>query len=239
MIKCFIIDDEQPAINVLSAYISQIQELELVGSDTNPVKGIEKIKLLKPDVVFLDIQMNEMNGLDVMQILHKEIKVVFCTAYSQFAVESYDLNAVDYLMKPVSFARFMKTIDRLQEKSKEDRPGEVIPNDYLFFAMEQKGKMRRIDLDDIDYIEGMSNYMAFHILGKQILLYTTMKELEEKLPSSQFMRIHKSYIIAFNKIELIEKHCVKMRNYESLLPISESYRDALYEKIKGRVIRFN
>ena len=123
MIKCFIIDDEQPAINVLSAYISQIQELELVGSDTNPVKGIEKIKLLKPDVVFLDIQMNEMNGLDVMQILHKEIKVVFCTAYSQFAVESYDLNAVDYLMKPVSFARFMKTIDRLRKSQKKTGPG--------------------------------------------------------------------------------------------------------------------
>lgn len=236
--KCFVIDDEQPAINVLSTYIKQTTGLELAGSDTNPLRGLERIKEIKPDVVFLDIQMDEMNGLEVMKLIPSDTKVIFCTAYSQFAVESYNLNAVDYLMKPVPYYRFLKAVYRVEPKP-ERRPEESkSADDYLFFSLE-KGKMGRIDLNDIDYIEAKGNYMAFFINGKPTMVYITLKELEEMLPPERFMRIHKSFIISTTKIELMEKNMVKVRSYTDMIPVGEVYKDELNEKIKGRIIRFS
>lgn len=236
--KCFIIDDEQPAINVLSAYIKQTKGLELAGSETNPLKGLEKIKELKPDVVFLDIQMDEMNGLEVMKLIPTYTKVIFCTAYSQFAVDSYNLNAVDYLMKPVPYYRFLKSIYKIEPKPERKPDENNSVGDYLFFSVE-KGKMGRIELSDIDYIEAKGNYMAFFMHGKPTLVYVTMKELEEVLPPEKFIRIQKSFIVSTHKIELIEKTLLKVRNYPDMIPIGEAYKEELFEKIRGRVIRFS
>lgn len=237
--RCFIIDDEQPAINILQTFINNTTGLELVGSDINPISGIKKINELKPDVVFLDIQMDEMNGLEVVKHIPEGVKVVFCTAYSQFAVDSYDLNAVDYLMKPVPYERFLKSIEKVEPSLKEESEEDGSSSDYMFFAMEQKGRMGRIEFDDIDYIEAMSNYMCFVMNGKKVLVYVTMKELEAVLPKTKFMRIHKSFIIYKHKVELIEKNSVKLFNYDTLIPIGENYRTEVNEKLKGRVIRFN
>ncbi|MDE3234531.1 MAG: response regulator transcription factor [Bacteroidota bacterium] len=187
MIKCFVIDDEQPAIKVIENYIKRIPILQLVGVETNPIKGLEIVKTTQIDLLFLDIQMDEMSGIDVAASLNETIKVIFCTAYSEFAVMSYELNAIDYLMKPISFARFTKAIQRVSAEESAGKQKDI-DDDYIFVRTEHKGKMVKIDFRDIDYIEGRSNYIAFHMGAKYILAHISLREMEERLPTSSFMR---------------------------------------------------
>lgn len=238
MIRCVIIDDEEPAINILKKYIERLPNLELVKTETNPLLGIEMIKREKPDVVFLDIQMDEMNGIDVMKILGDSVNVVFCTAYSEFAVTSYDLDAVDYLMKPIEFNRFVKAVKRINDviSHQQCADSEAIPNDYIFVKAGQRGKMLKIDLDDIDFVEGMNNYVAFHRGSQKTLAYLTMKELEERLPGSQFIRVHKSFIVALKQISLMENNELALKKLSKRIPIGANYKDAFIERMKNRLM---
>lgn len=238
MIRCVIIDDEQAAINVLKKYIGRLPNLELVGTETNPLLGIEIIRKEKPDVVFLDIQMDEMSGIEVMKILGDSINVVFCTAYSEFAVTSYELDAVDYLMKPIEFSRFVKAVQRVTDTlaHQPSSGSEAIPNDYIFVKAGQRGKMLKIDLDDIDFVEGMNNYVAFHRGPQKTLAYLTMKELEERLPSGQFMRVHKSYIVALKQISLMENNELILKKLPKRIPIGANYKEAFMERMKDKLM---
>lgn len=237
MIKCFILDDEQPSIDIVKGYIQKIPALELIGTSLNPIEGVELIRATKPDVVFLDIQMDEMNGIEVKQIIDPGIKVVFCTAYSEFAVTSYDLDAVDYLIKPIAFSRFVRAVQRISDKIiLSIHAAEVIPHDYFYVKTEHKGKMVKIDLDDIDYIESRSNYASIQRGDNATLGYLSMKDLETKLPSSQFARIHKSYIVAINRIAAFENGSLLLKNHTVRIPIGDSYRENFMEKMKDKLI---
>lgn len=238
MIKCVLIDDEQPAINILENYIKRIPFLQIMGTATNPVSGLELIEKYKPELVFLDIQMDEMNGIDVMKMIDPDIKVIFCTAYSEFAVTSYELNAMDFLMKPIPFDRFVKAIRKIRsaENTLRHNETESIANDYIFVKTEQKGKMLKIDLNDIDYIEAMSNYIAFHRGSAKTLVYSSMKEIEEYLTGSPFMRIHKSYIIALNKIVSIDNSCVVLKNRTERIPLSHTYKAAFMQTLNNKLL---
>lgn len=241
MIKCVIIDDEQPAINVLENYIKRVPYLQLVGTATNPILGIELINSTKAELVFLDIQMDEMNGIDVMKVLPDNIKVIFCTAYSEFAVTSYELNAVDYLMKPIPFDRFAAAIKKISPLNITSLANEstLTSNDYIFVKTEQKGKMVKIDLDDIDFIEAMNNYIAFYRGNSKTLVYSTMKEIEAHLPSSKFLRIHKSFIIAIDKIASVDNNCISLKNRSEQIPISLTYKTAFMQVLTNRVLNGN
>ena len=241
MIKCVIIDDEQPAINVLENYIKRVPYLQLVGTATNPILGIELINSTKAELVFLDIQMDEMNGIDVMKVLPDNIKVIFCTAYSEFAVTSYELNAVDYLMKPIPFDRFASAIKKISPLNITSLANESVTtsNDYIFVKTEQKGKMVKIDLDDIDFIEAMNNYIAFYRGNSKTLVYSTMKEIEGHLPSSKFLRIHKSYIIAINKITSVDNNCITLKNRSEQIPVSLTYKPAFMQVLSNKVLNGN
>lgn len=238
MIRCVIIDDEQFAINIIEDYISKIPSLQLIGTTTNPLEGLEMARSKKADLVILDIQMDEMNGIEVMRVLPKEVKVIFCTAYSEFAVDSYEVEAVDYLLKPVSFSRFVKAIQRVTNLVMEQAVEELtsIPDDYIFIKTEQKGKMVKINLIDIEYIEGMKNYVAFHCGKKKILAYLTLKDLEEKLPRNQFMRVHKSYIVALRLITTVENSNLILKERTERIPLSESYREIFFEHMKNKLL---
>ena len=230
MIKCYIIDDEQPAIKILENYLKKFPTIELVGTSTNPLLGIEEVKKNKVELVFLDIQMDEMNGIEVVEHIDPKTKVIFCTAYSEFAVKSYELNAVDYLMKPIAFERFEKAIQRLIGTQIEKNEKEI-PNDYLFVKTGQKGKMVKIDFNDISYIEGRSNYIAFHILHRVILSHTSLRDMETYLPKNMFMRVHKSYIVALNKIVAIENNEIRLTGSSTSIPLSVSYKDAFLTRL--------
>lgn len=232
MIKCAIIDDEQPAIDVIQFYIDrmcrlQLADLELTGTATNPLTGLDMIKEQKPDVVFLDIQMDEMSGLEVMRIISPETKVVFCTAFSEFAVQSYDLEAVDYLMKPVEFERFVKAVQRVAVSlSAPLMPiHNIVAKDYVFVKTENKGRMIKIDFNDIDYIEGLRNYVTFYLANRKIIAHYTMKEVEDLLPADQFMRVHRSYIVAVKKISEIRGGELILKTTPVRIPVSNHYRE--------------
>ncbi|MFC0774047.1 LytR/AlgR family response regulator transcription factor [Terrimonas alba] len=238
MIKCIIIDDERPAIRLIKKYIERIPTLQLIGETTNPITGIEMVKTEKPDLVFLDIQMDEMNGIDVMKIIGKEALVIFCTAYSEFAVTSYELHAIDYLMKPIDFNRFVRAVQRVAD-TMAARPTlyeDAIPNDYIFVKAGQKGKMLKIDIDDIDIVEAKNNYVAFHCNGKKTMAYLTLKELEERLPTSQFMRVHKSYIVALKQISLMENNELVLKKGGLRVPIGASYKELFLERMKSKLM---
>jgi two-component system LytT family response regulator len=239
MKKCVIIDDEQPAIDVLVNYVKQMPGLVLVGTATNPLIGIEMIKRNNADVVFLDIQMDEMSGIDVIKIIGSKTKVIFCTAYGEFAVASYDLDATDYLMKPIAFSRFVKAVQRIvDEPTAVENPSldASVSSDYIFVKTEQKGKMLKIDLDDIDFIEAMSNYITFHRGKQKTMAYSTMKELEGRLQSYRFMRVHKSYIVSIKKISAIENGDIILKDRTERIPLSNSYKDAFMDLMKYKIM---
>ena len=238
MIKCIIIDDEQHAIDVLTHYIKKIPQLQLLATATNPLEGIDLVNRHKPALVLLDIQMDEMNGIDVMKTIGDKTKVIFCTAYSEFASTAFDLEAVDYLMKPVPFPRFLKAIHRAMNQILDESAIEpaAIPNDYIFVKTEQKAKLLKINFDDIDYIEGQKNYVAFHRGKDKTLALLNMKDLEERLPRSQFIRVHKSYIVPFNNITALEGNTLVLKNRQERISIGDSYKDSLSERLKTNLM---
>lgn len=236
MIKCVIIDDEQPAINVIQNYIKRIDNLELVGTATNPIAGIELVRKHKAEVVFLDIQMDEMTGIEVMNVLDSSVQVIFCTAFSEFAVESYELNAVDYLVKPIAFNRFAKAVKRIKVNGNASSADEFITDDYVFVKAEQKGKMVRINIDEIDYVEGQNNYIAIHCGNSKTMIYGTMKDVESFLSPNRFIRVHKSFIVAASKIIQVENNNIQLKNQRTKIPLSKTYKDAFYEKVKNKML---
>lgn len=238
MITCIIIDDERPAINVIERYIEKLPDFQLIGTTTNPIHGIQLIKQHEPDVVFLDIQMDEMNGIEVMKAIGGITKVVFCTAYSEFAVESYELKAFDYLMKPIEYPRFSITAQRLTDTfgARSASAVTAIPNDYIFVKAGKRGKMIRVDFNDIDYIQGMSNYVAFVGPPRKIVAYLSLKELEERLPSSDFMRVHKSFIVALRQVASLENNELILKKAEMHVPVGANYKELFLERMRDKLM---
>lgn len=238
-IKCIVIDDENPAIEVLKNYIQRIPELELVSCFNNPIEGLKEIKRQNIDLVFLDIQMDELSGIEVMNIIDEDVKVILCTAYSEFALEGFNLNAVDYLLKPINFERFSKSIDKLKKNYFFDNKIDNSESDYFFIKTEQKGKIIKIKFSEIDYIESLGNYVIFHLEEQKVTAYTSMKNLEEILPKNQFKRIHKSYIINSFKIGMIENGFVLINNSigkNLKLSIGNNYKDKIMNELKKKLL---
>lgn len=238
MINCIIVDDEQHAIDILQHYIKQTPYLNLVASFTNPLEALLLLGQQKMDLVFLDIQMPELSGIDFIKTIHGKSKVILTTAYSEFALEGYELYVVDYLMKPIRQQRFLAAVQKAIEqigvgKDAQSHPAE---DDYIFVKTESKGKLLKINLADIDYIEAMKNYVVIYRSGQKIFVYTSMKELEERLPGKDFIRIHKSFIIPVTNITGIEGNMVRLKNVTAEILIGENYKAALMEIIRRKMI---
>lgn len=231
-IKCIIIDDEQHAIDVLEHYIHKEQDLQLVGTFTNPLEGLKSIKKLQADVVFLDIQMDEMSGLEIASLLQDNVKIIFSTAFPQYAVEGFELDAVDYLVKPVSFERFTKAIEKVRKSRTSLSSDKNIP-DYLLVKTEQKGKLIKINFDELDYIESLGNYVTFHCAERKVTAYATLRDLENNLPKLLFVRIHKSHIVQLQKVSAIENGFVQLRTQKGILKLSigNTYKEELLQKL--------
>lgn len=237
MIRCYIIDDEQPAIDVIKKYISKIPELFLVGMNTNPINAIEFISKNDIELVFLDIQMDEMNGLEVIKILGNKYKYVLCTAYSEFAINGYDLDAVDYLLKPITFQRFERALIRVDKRiNSTNKFHEKFIDDYIYVKTESKGKMLKIDLSDILYIEAKSNYVAFHLENKKILSHISLKDLEEKLSHLDFLRVHKSFIIPLKRVTTVQNCEILLKHVATPIPLSAFYKESFFKKVSNNFL---
>ena len=238
MIKCLIVDDEQHAIDILVHYIKQTSYLELVASSTKPVEALQIVATQQVDLVFLDIQMPDLSGIDFIKAINGKAKVILTTAYSEFAIEGFDLEVVDYLLKPIRFPRFLNAVQKAVKITGEKAVEAEKKNeaDYIFVKTESKGKLLKINLGDIEYIEGMKNYVAIYRGGQKTLVYTNLKDLINHLPADDFIRIHKSFIIPIARITGIEGNRVLIKNVNAEIQIGENYKPQLMEIIKDKMI---
>lgn len=236
MIKCIVVDDKPLAIDVLKHYIEKVPFLELAYSTTNPLEALAKVTEGEIDLVFLDIQMPELTGLQFMKIVKGKCQIILTTAYSEYALEGFDNDAVDYLLKPVSFERFYKAAEKVKliHKGMTIIPNEVIiPKkekeiDSIFVKTEYK--LVRIATDTILYVEAMQNYVNIYTTAEKITSLQTMKKMEEQLPNPQFVRVHKSFIVAVHKIDSVERNRIAIGG--KLIPLSDNYRNSFYDAIE-------
>ena len=238
MITCLIVDDEYDALDVLTHYVQQTPMLQLVKATINPLEALQIMATQKINLLFLDIQMPQLSGIDVIKAIDSRTKVILTTAYSEFAVEAYNLEVVDYLLKPIPFPRFLTAVQRAAKQLSEVEEM-VMPKeeaDYIFVKTEAKGKLLKIDLADIEYIEAANNYVAVHQRGKKTLVYTTMKEMEDRLPQKSFIRVQKSYIVPISKITGIEGNRLLLKDNKADIVIGESYKASLMEIIKNKIV---
>ena len=225
-IRCLVIDDEQPAIDVLQKYISDVDALELVGSCTNSVEALSFLQSNSVDLLFLDIQMPQILGTNFIRALKSPPKVIFITAYRKYAVEGFELNAVDYLLKPVSFERFLKAVSKVLEINletsmpPENKVEREAAQPFLYFRSDRK--MIKVLFNDILYIEGLRDYIKIYTASKVIVTKHLLASLEEMLPADIFMRIHRSYIVSINKIDAYNADGIEIS--KKILPIGRLYK---------------
>ncbi len=244
MLNVLIVDDEPLALDVLETYISQMPDLTLVKRCSNAIEANEALKAHNIDLMFLDIQMPQLTGIDFVKTLVRPPMIVFTTAYPNYAIQGFDLNALDYLLKPISLERFMKAVNKAVEQS--DLQHRELPatnglaattpaNDALdFFFVKADKKLVKVNFEDIIYIEGLKDYVIIRLINGRVITLQTMKSLEDRLPNGRFKRIHRSYIVALDKITAIEGNMVEVseKNIPKLLPIGKNYRDELLELIE-------
>ncbi len=229
-IRCVIVDDEPPAIRLLKKYVEKVSFLELVTTTTNPLEALQILETETVDLVFLDIQMPNLTGIQLSKIIKKHIKIIFTTAYPQFALESYDLYATDYLLKPFDFERFYKAIKKVTVTKNNIEKQSAI-TDFVFVKTDGKNNFEKVKIDDILYIEGLKNYIALHLKNNQIITYNTLKGIKDSLPSTDFVQIHKSFIISIHHIEKTTSSTILINNKE--LPIGDTFRVRLFELLNS------
>ncbi|WP_420316374.1 LytR/AlgR family response regulator transcription factor [Ekhidna sp.] len=218
MIRCLIVDDEPPAREVLESYVADLPKLQLIASCTNAVEALEWLDKESIDLIFLDINMPKLSGVNFYKSLSKKPKVIFATAYPDHAVEGFELEAVDYLLKPFSFERFVKAVNKVDTGKKEES------GDFIMLKADKKN--HKVNFDQILYFESIGDYVKVHLKDKTLIISETLRKLEEILPDT-FLRVHKTYIISIPCLEYVEGNQIKIA--ETKIPIGQSYRDRVNE----------
>ena len=228
MINCIIVEDAPLAVDKLKNFISKVPLLDLVGTFDNGLDAFDFLQSNTIDLLFLDIQMEQFTGLQLLQALHTRPHIIIVSAYGEYAVQGFEYDVTDYLLKPYSFERFLKAVNKVQTEMASNPPAQPLPKDYIFLKTEYR--MVRINLCDILYIEGKGAYLHVITDTTRIMTLLSFKEIESLLPAKQFIRIHKSYLIAINKIDNIERNVVKIANMR--IPIGKSYLKDFYLRLQ-------
>ncbi len=245
MIRCLAVDDEAPALAILADYIGQLPFLELVGTTTNPIDALTMVQQGRVDLVFLDIQMPKLTGLQFLKLAGNRCKVILTTAYPEYALEGYENDVLDYLLKPISFERFFKATQKALAVLPGPPPAPVaapVPPaapvsaatppaaGHMFVKGESKNKFLRVNHADILFIEGLSNYVSIHLPTQRVVTYQTLKELTETLPQPPFLRVHKSFIVSLDKIRMVDGNTIYIQ--DKAIPVGDTYREQLYRLIR-------
>lgn len=226
MIRVVAIDDEPLALKLVKGYIEKTPFLELTGAFDNPVDALGFISSSDVDLVMLDIQMPDLKGTELARVLSGGPKVIFTTAYEKYALEGFRLDAIDYLLKPFSYAEFMKAVqkaEKLIELERRKLPALEIKNDFLFIKSDYK--IRRINFSEIHYIEGLKDYVKIFLIGekKPVLSLSTLKALEARLPAEKFMRVHRSFIVNLDTVKVIERNRIVYGDVR--IPVTDQYKE--------------
>ena len=233
MYKCYIIDDESHAIDTLVKYAKDSGILEVVGTSQRPMEAVNYINEHQDiDITFLDIDMPDISGLDVADLIYNNTAIIFTTGHGGYAVEGFNKNISDFLLKPISFVRFVKSLNKVIESLKKSN---TKSDKYFFVNPGTKGKVLKINFDDVEYIEGLNNYIVIHTPTDKHVIYLTMKEMEAGLPADIFIRVHKSHIVNINKVTQIEGNKVIID--KKIVPVGSSFKDILAQKINTHIIK--
>jgi len=235
-INCVIIDDEPLARKGLKEYIADVDFLNLVGEFDNPLKAADMIGKGEAQLLFLDIQMPKITGLDFFKTLQNPPPVIFTTAYPQYALEGFEVNALDYLVKPVSFDRFFKAVLKAKEyyEVRDTNTKEADATEYFYIKADNK--LVKILFDEVLYVEALQNYVTIHTPAKKYMTYLTFKSVEDYLPADKFLKVHKSYIVAASKIDTIEGNDIRIGQQH--IPISRNQKDEVMDKLlKGKFLK--
>ena len=229
-INCIAIEDEPLALQKIKGFIEQVDYLNLLASFNNAVDAIGYLKNNSVDLIFLDIRMKKLTGIQFLEALHVKPKVIITSAYDEYALKGYELEVSDYLLKPIAFERFLKSVDKVYNQLVGIAGNNS--NDYIFVKTEYR--IEKIEMKDILYIQGMKDYLQIHTIDRRIMTLQTFRNLLEILPQIDFQRVHNSYIVSISKIESIERN--RIRIGKDLIPISDSYKDTFYGILKERNI---
>ncbi len=237
-INCIAIDDEHPALLKMENYISKVPFLNFLAGFNNAIEPIDFLKKNNVDLIFLDIEMDEFTGIQFLKTLKVKPKVILTTAYDSYAIEAFQLDVIDYLLKPISFSRFMQSVEKVYNNLYENKTSTIVSDEphykeeYIFVKTDYK--TQRVDFKDILYIEGMKEYLCIYTDSGRIITLLSFKKMIDSLPEGKFIRVHRSYIIAFNKIESIEKNRIKIG--DKLIPVGETFKKEFYKELEKHKI---
>ncbi len=238
MINCLIIDDEQHSIDVLLHYVRQCGSLNLVAATTKPTEALQIIAGGGIDLLFLDVHMPDVSGIDIIKSISGKCKIVLTTAYQEYALDGYEFGISDYLLKPISYPRFLQAMQKVMEDLQhvEEKAPKPAASGFMYVKTGLKNNVIRINFIDIEYIESLKNYAAIYHGGKKTVAYLSMKELEATLPPEIFLRIHKSYIIALPKILRIESNEIEIEGARTRIAIGDSYKARFWGMVRERTL---
>lgn len=236
IVNCVIIDDEPAAIEVLVNFADRTPNLSLLSTFRDPIQALSFLRDTKVDLIFLDINMPELNGMKLLKVLNNPPLVIFTTAYTEYALESYEKNAVDYLLKPVTFERFLIAVDKVQSRlinknSEPINPSQTSSSNEEIIYLKSGPKTHRIVVNDVHYLEKDGHYITFYLSDKKVVARLSMKDVFEVISKAKFIQVHKSYIVSIAHIKIIERHQIRIG--ESFIPIGKTYRKAVLEFFKS------
>lgn len=242
-LSCIIVDDEPLAVKLLESFVAKTPDLELVGSFTDSVEAINAVKEQIPNLLFLDIQMPDLNGMELAHMIPEETRVIFTTAFKEYAFESYEVKALDFLLKPIRYNKFIAAVDKAKEwfgrmdntPAIEPKEGKNPPSHNIFLKVD--GEYRQIAISNILYVCGMKDYVMFYLTDshKPLITHLTMKAVEEMLPQDMFMRVHRSYIVALNKIRKVDRNdCIYIG--EEIIHVTEAFLPQFQSYLKRMII---
>lgn len=234
-IRCLIADDELLALDVLESYIEKVDSLQLIGKCKNGLEVFNALKKGNIDLLFLDIQMPELSGIELLRTSKSKVPVILTTASRDHALEGYELNVFDYLLKPISLDRFLKAVDKFEASRKKEviQPNSILPanKENTFIYVKSDKKMVKVNLQDIYYFEALKDYVKIKVEGREVITYQTMNHFEKSLPSDQFVRTHRSFIVSLNKLDSFTANTLEINGRE--IPIGKLYKFNVLEKINN------
>ena len=231
--RCIIVDDEPVARKILEEFVEQVPFLECIGQFGNALKAEDFLKSNKADIIFLDIEMPKMSGLQYLQQATVRPLVILTTAFPEYALEGYEWDIIDYLLKPIAFKRFEKAVQKAREYAQLKDTNTLSSPPYLFIRSDKR--IEKVELQDILYIESAGNYVFLHTETKKIMAYLTLKSIEAQLPRADFIKVHQSFLVCFSKIDAIEGNTIKIKG--KTVPISRNYRDTVMDLVTRRLLK--
>jgi len=238
IISCFIIDDEPLALGLLESYVTKTPFLQLTGKFSSAVSAVESIRTTPPDVLFLDIQMAELNGMEFARLVSEKSRIIFTTAFEKYALESYKVNALEYLLKPFSYSDFLQAANKALQWQQLSTKASVenVKNMTDCIYVKSDYRLLQISLNKILYIEGLKDYLKIYMEGEEqpIVSHITMKAMEEMLPGHLFMRVHRSFIVQKDKIKVVEHNRIVFG--KTYIPVSDSYKESFLEFLDRRTL---